>query len=282
MKNTKLNERRKRKSSLPQFQVSNLSFREALSSRCEIRNSCSMFPRAIRFTLIELLVVIAIIGILASMLLPALSSAREWAKTAFCANQLRQSAMLCSVYETDNNGYSPTARTGYFWPNLLCRTGYLTKKQSVLFICPSATSYFRSGTWVDGQDTWWSIHYGMNLFFGGDSGLRGNPTPPYGYTRREPCTNPSLTIFLADSAKAESLCMTVGGVPDTPMVGVSTLSRSKNALGFPYMIMSRHNKSANIVFSDGHGSVEPDAFHKFQLLPAEPIAGKYFDPKFNY
>ena len=74
------------------------------------------------FTLIELLVVVAIIAILAAMLLPALSAAREKARRASCMTNLSQMGKALESYAGDYNGYYPSwngwsnnAPGGYTW-----------------------------------------------------------------------------------------------------------------------------------------------------------------------
>ena len=228
-----------------------------------------------RFTLIELLVVIAIIAILASILMPALQSARERANRTTCQSNWRQVWMAWNLYRDDNrhpmivwkgNGYypdgdlrSPVAQLGKYIANSASETRDGRAAVQKYFLCPSAGANARdnSGNLINESEmiakdnAHVRCHLGFNYY-----GTFHTLFPPWRNALHEhPAAwlsgkaAPSATMLFCD-ARNDSYYVTPSFFTDEPHV-TSQLPE-----------ILRHGGTSNVVFLDGHcESRKMEEFH---------------------
>lgn len=207
-------------------------------------------PPARGFTLIELLVVIAIIGILASMLLPALSKAKEASRKARCLSNLRQAGLGLILYAEDSGGFIPRGNDPIWWQVLTPFLGGQNRndyKRVGVYTCPSYPNKKQLLCYVDNAWTFSSVRDMVG-------------TEVTGMTKLTRFQQPSDSVYLADNENGpwRPVISTLGVDGSTEVndvwspdhlpyrTGGKTLNPERR------VARARHGLGPNLLYFDGH------------------------------
>jgi len=199
------------------------------------------------FTLVELLVVITIISILAGLLLPALSRAREAARATLCANNLKQIGASFAFYTDDNRGLLPPGcnyqhipNYSTTWVTLLAQYMYKSTKDNwIAYRCPTGAPQLPNqymtnlAHWVNGEISGMWASYQAHIYtgYGVNKWVCGNYYS-YGYYRRLSSVK-NQRVFLASESNINLF-----------LYRAWTLGDNGETIGY------WHSDSANFLFLD--------------------------------